>query len=150
MLVDCKFVFRSHGPFLMDCSSSEDSIKNRSFYREHLLYSPFFFLLLNVSIKPVYPIISKHLNNQLFHVVYRLYLVPGDRRSSCEYIEEPIPDSRKRWSSSLAVWLGGCQHVTAKEIMYVTKYYTKPRNCEGSCEHGNEPSGSVKSGGLLD
>jgi hypothetical protein len=32
----------------------------------------------------------------------------------------------------------------------VMKCYTGPRNCEGSCEHGNEHSVSISVGELLD
>jgi hypothetical protein len=52
-------------------------------------------------------------------------------------------------SSSLEIWRRAKTLHHNKKNQFVTKCYTGPRIAD-SCEHGNEPSGSIKDGECLD
>jgi len=51
-----------------------------------------------------------------------------------------------RVGPSIWVLYEGLTTPRRKKKENITKCYTGPRNCAGSCDHDNEPSASIKSG----
>jgi len=67
--------------------------------------------------------------------------------TSCEYTEYAVAD--KGWSSSLGLGDGlTTPHRKKKTACY--EMLCRTLNLAGSCEHGNEPSRSIKGGEFLD
>jgi len=64
----------------------------------------------------------------------------------CECIKL-VMDNRQRVVRQPGVWVRGQQFSTL-ENQLITKCYTRHR--VGSCEHGKEPSGSIKGGAFTD
>jgi hypothetical protein len=72
---------------------------------------------------------------------------PPLMKGSSECFTQAVADSRQRVAPSLGAG-GANRSCPKKRKLQVTKYYTK--SLDGFCEHGNEPSRSIKRWSSLD